>query len=87
MEKKVFSVQQFAKYLNASGVKDANIHVANYVDEAHQMKNPPSPEAMVGRVGKALQCSNHFLGDVKAVVEFVRHLIERLMQPEDNKPC
>jgi AraC family transcriptional activator of pobA len=33
MEKKVLSLQQFANYLNFSGVKDKDIHIVNYAAE------------------------------------------------------
>lgn len=36
MEKKVFGLQQFAKYLNVSGVKDDNIHIVHYANEKEQ---------------------------------------------------
>lgn len=37
MEKKVFSLSQFAKYLNVSGVKDDDIHVVHYANEEEQL--------------------------------------------------
>ncbi len=36
MEKKVFGLQLYAKYLNVSGVKDDNIHVVQYANEKEQ---------------------------------------------------
>ena len=33
MEKKVFSLQPFAKYLNVSRVKDDDIHIVQYANE------------------------------------------------------
>lgn len=36
MEKKVFGLQQFSKYLNVSGVKDENIHIVHYANEKEQ---------------------------------------------------